>query len=142
MVDKICDLPEGYEPSEDEVFMNPLQREYFRRKLEKWKQKLLSGSEDLFDALKDDGQIETDDIDRAANETDLVYTLRSKERAAKLIAKIDEALEKIRIGTYGYCAETGEPISLGRLKARPVASLGIKAQERHEKHEKETRDDS
>lgn len=141
MYKKICDLPEGYKPSESENFMNDFQREYFRRKLIEWKEELSKGSEEVLKFLQEEGKNATDLADRASTETDLTYELRSKERAAKLIIKIDEALARIKNGTYGYCEETGDPISLKRLEARPVATLSLEAQERHEKTEKIQRDD-
>ena len=137
MSDKICDLPEGYEPSEDEEFMNDRQREYFRRKLEAWKQELLDGVSELRESLREDYTPIIEDGDRASTETDLAYALRSKDRARKLVKKIDQALARIDNNTYGYCEETGEPIALARLKARPVATLSIEAQKKHEQREKE-----
>lgn len=138
---KICELPKGYKPSEKEEFMCDFQREYFRRKLEKWKADILSNNEEVLKYLQEEGKTCTDTADRASSETDLAYELRSKERARKLINKIDEALLRIDAGTYGYCVETGEPISLKRLEARPVAMLSIEAQERHEKQERVHKDD-
>ena len=140
MSDKICELPVGYVPSEDEDFMNDHQREYFRRKLEEWKEELLSSSDEALKRLQEEGESCTDVIDRASSEVSLGYELRTKERARKLISKIDFALEKIKSGTYGFCEETGEPIDLRRLEARPTATLGIKAQELHEKQEKMRKD--
>lgn len=137
---KICELPKGYKPSEKEEFMCDFQREYFRRKLEKWKSDILSNNEEVLKYLQEEGRSCTDTVDRASSETDLAYELRSKERARKLINKIDEALLRIDAGTYGYCVETGEPISLRRLEARPVAMLSIEAQERHEKQERVHKD--
>lgn len=137
MSDKICDLPEGYEPSEDEEFMNDRQREYFRRKLESWKQELLDGVSELRESLREDYTPIIEDGDRASTETDLAYALRSKDRARKLVKKIDQALARVDNNTYGYCEETGEPIALARLKARPVATLSIEAQKKHEQKEKE-----
>lgn len=138
---KICELPKGYKPSEKEEFMCDFQREYFRRKLEKWKADILSNNEEVLKYLQEEGKACTDTADRASSETDLAYELRSKERARKLINKIDEALLRIDAGTYGYCVETGEPISLKRLEARHVAMLSIEAQERHEKQERVHKDD-
>ena len=140
MSNKICDLPENYTPSVDEEFMNDFQREYFRRKLENWKAELLEESDVALRSLKEDTEICTDAVDRASTETTLAYELRSKERARKLISKIDEALAKIKDGTYGYCEDTGEPIDLRRLEARPTATLSLQAQERHEKKEKTRKD--
>ncbi len=139
--EKICDLPAGYAPTEDEEFMCDTQREYFRRKLVKWRDDLQRGVGEVMQYLQDDGQTSADSTDRASSETDLTYELRSKERARKLIVKIDEALQKIKNGTYGYCEETGDPISLKRLEARPVATFGIEAQMRHERRERVHRDD-
>lgn len=136
MCDKICDLPEGYEPSEDEEFMGPCQLEYFRRKLVDWREELSRSNEEVVKYLQEEGKTCTDNVDRAATETDMAYELRSKERAGKLISKINAALLRIQNGTYGFCEETGEPIGLRRLKARPVAMLSIEAQERHEKQER------
>ncbi len=142
MTDKICELPEGYIPSSDEPFMNDLQREYFRRKLESWKNDLLRESDAVLKYLQEEDKSSlSDSIDYASAQADLGYELRSKERARKLIAKIDGALLRIKNGTYGFCEETGEPIDLKRLEARPVATLGIKAQERHERAEKTRKDD-
>ncbi|MDR3156191.1 MAG: RNA polymerase-binding protein DksA [Holosporaceae bacterium] len=133
---KICDLPEGYVPSEQENFMNDLQREYFRRKLVEWRSELERENGDVIKYLQQEERSCNDEADRASNETDLAYELRTKERARKLIRKIDDALQRIINGTYGYCEETGEPISLKRLDARPIALLSIEAQERHEKQER------
>jgi DnaK suppressor protein len=134
-MDKICELPNKYEPSEKEEFMNDLQREYFRRKLIEWKENIGRDAESVMQYLQEEGKTSADAIDRASSEIDLTYELRSKERARKLITKIDEALLRIKNGTYGYCEETGEPISLKRLEARPMATLSVEAQERHERQE-------
>lgn len=137
MDSEICALPENYVPSENEEFMNDLQREYFRRKLIKWKQSLSDDIEEVVHYLNsDDYDTVADFVDKASSETDLYYELRTKERAEKLVDKIDVALLKIENKTYGYCEETGEKIGLKRLEARPVATLCIKAQERHEQQEK------
>ena len=136
MCEKICELPKGYKPSEDEEFMNDFQREYFRRKLIAWREELAKNNEEVVKYLQEEGKTCTDVADRASTETDMTYELRSKERAGKLIAKINEALQRIQNGTYGFCDETGEPISLKRLEARPVAMLSIEAQERHERQER------
>ncbi len=136
MCEKICELPEGYKPSEDEEFMNDFQREYFRRKLIAWREELKKNNEEVVKYLQEEGKTCTDVADRASTETDMTYEIRSKERAGKLIAKINEALQRIQNGTYGFCDETGEPISLKRLEARPVAMLSIEAQERHERQER------
>ena len=116
--------------------MNELQIEYFRRKLVEWKKSLLNQSQDTLEDLRQGGLNQPDDIDRASMETDKALDLRTKDRARKLISKINEALKRIEDGTYGYCEETGEPIGLDRLEARPVATLSIEAQERHERMEK------
>ena len=129
-------LPPDYVPSADEEYMNDLQAEYFRQKLLNWKKSLLNQSQDTLEDLRQGGLNQPDDIDRASLETDKALDLRTKDRARKLISKIDEALKRIEDGTYGYCEETGEPIGLERLEARPVATLSIEAQERHERMEK------
>lgn len=141
MPGKICELPDGYKPSEEEEFMCDLQREYFRRKLEQWKSDIVNNNEEVLKYLQEGSEAQTDVVDRASSEVDLAYELRSKERARKLVNKIDEALVRIDAGTYGYCVETGDPISLKRLEARPVAMLSIEAQERHEKQERVHKDD-
>ncbi|MDR2766369.1 MAG: RNA polymerase-binding protein DksA [Holosporaceae bacterium] len=139
--EKICELPEGYKPSEKEEFMNDFQREYFRQKLIGWREDLLANRDEVFKLLQEEAGAGSDVGDKAASETDMAYELRSKERARKLIVKIDEALQKIKNGNYGYCEETGEAISLKRLEARPVAMLSLEAQERHEKQERVQKDD-
>ncbi|GHU11338.1 RNA polymerase-binding transcription factor DksA [Alphaproteobacteria bacterium] len=141
MENKICELPGGYAPSDNEEFMNDYQREYFRRKLIQWKEELTRENEGVIKYLQEEGKTCTDSVDRATTEADLAYELRTKERARKLISKIDEALARIKKGSYGYCEETGEPISLRRLEARPIAILSIEAQERHEKQERIQKDD-
>jgi DnaK suppressor protein len=134
-------LPAGYRPSDDEPFMNAKQREYFRRKLLEWRDELLKESESTLQHLQEESLQEPDLADRASAETDRSLELRTRDRARKLIAKIDEALMRIEDGTYGYCIETHEPISLRRLEARPIATLSIEAQERHERMEKLHRDE-
>ena len=129
-------LPPDYVPSPDEEYMNDLQVEYFRQKLLAWKKSLLNQSQDPLEDLRQGGLNQPDDIDRASRETDKALDLRTKDRARKLISKINDALKRIEDGTYGYCEETGEPIGLERLEARPVATLSIEAQERHERMEK------
>lgn len=129
-------LPPDYKPSNDEEYMNEMQLEYFRQKLENWKKSLVNQSEDTLEDLRQGGLNQPDDIDRAALETDKSLDLRTKDRARKLISKINEALERIEDGTYGYCEETGDPIGIERLEARPIATLSIEAQERHERMEK------
>ena len=134
-------LPEGYQPSQDEEFMNPLQVEYFRRKLEAWKQDILRESAETLQNLQQDNLREPDIADRASSETDWSVELRTRDRQRKLVSKIDSALRRIREGEYGYCEVTGEPISLRRLDARPSATMTIEAQEAHERAEKVHRDD-
>ena len=136
MVETSVILPPDYRPSEDEDYMNEMQLEYFRRKLEEWKKSLLEQSVDTLEDLRQGGLNQPDDIDRASLETDKALDLRTKDRARKLIAKIDAALKRIEDGEYGYCEETGEPIGIERLEARPVATLCLDAQERHERMEK------
>ena len=134
-------LPKGYMPSDDEPFMNKRQKEYFRRKLEKWKEDILIENRETLQHLQDDSVQHPDLADRASSETERSLELRTRDRQRKLVAKIDAALRRIEDGTYGYCEETGEPISLKRLDARPIATLSIEAQERHERREKVYRDD-
>ena len=121
--------------------MNPQQLEYFRRKLLAWRAELLKEADETLASLQAGGMQEPDITDRASVETDRALELRTRDRARKLISKIDQALERIENGTYGYCEETGEPISLRRLEARPIATLSIEAQERHERMERTHRDD-
>ncbi|MXP61800.1 RNA polymerase-binding protein DksA [Roseomonas sp. M0104] len=134
-------LPPDYRPSENEEFMNPLQQEYFRQKLLRWRHDLLREAGDTLASLSEGGIAEADLTDRASVETDRALELRTRDRARKLIAKIDQALERLENGTYGYCEESGEPIGLRRLEARPIATLSIEAQERHERMERVHRDD-
>ena len=140
-------LPEDYRPAEDEPFMNERQVEYFRRKLISWKEDLLAGSRDTVAGLQDGTRNIPDVADRASEETDRALELRTRDRQRKLIAKIDSALrieaalKRIGEGEYGYCEDTGEPISLKRLDARPIATMSLEAQERHERREKVHRDD-
>lgn len=129
-------LPPDYKPTHDEEYMNELQVEYFRQKLVNWKRSLVNQSEGTLEDLRQGGLNQPDDIDRASLETDKALDLRTKDRARKLISKIDDALSRIENGTYGFCEETGDPIGLERLEARPVATLSIEAQERHERLEK------
>ncbi|WP_363347730.1 RNA polymerase-binding protein DksA [Methylocystis echinoides] len=135
------DLDETYKPSEDEPFMCDRHREYFRRKLLAWKEDILHESRETLAALQNENENHPDLADRASSETDRAIELRARDRQRKLIAKIDAALGRLEDGTYGYCEETGEPISLKRLDARPIATLSIEAQERHERREKVYRDD-
>ena len=134
-------LPPDYRPSEEEDFMNPVQAEYFRQKLLRWRADLLREADGTLLSLSQGGIHEADITDRASVETDRALELRTRDRARKLIAKIDQAIERIENGTYGYCEETGEPIGLRRLEARPIATLSIEAQERHERMERVHRDD-
>jgi DnaK suppressor protein len=137
----MVDLEASYKPSEDEPFMNERQREYFKRKLLSWKEEILQESRETLAVLQTDNENHPDLADRASSETDRSIELRSRDRQRKLISKIDAALSRIDEGVYGYCEETGEPISLKRLDARPIATLSIEAQERHERREKVYRDD-
>ena len=134
-------LPPDYRPSDSEDFMNPAQIEYFRQKLFRWRTDLLKEADGTLASLSEGGIHEADITDRASVETDRALELRTRDRARKLIAKIDQALMRIETGVYGYCEETGEPIGLRRLEARPIATLSIEAQERHERMERVHRDD-
>jgi DnaK suppressor protein len=134
-------LPPDYRPSDDEEFMNPIQREYFRQKLLRWRAELLAESSETLESLKKESLAEPDLNDRATLETDRSRELRTRDRERKLVAKIDEALERIEDGTYGYCEVTDEPIGIGRLEARPIATMTLEAQERHERRERTHRDD-
>ena len=134
-------LNEGYRPSEDEPFMNEAQADYFRGKLLDWKKSILSESKDTIKGMKEETRNIPDVADRASEETDRALELRTRDRQRKLISKIDAALRRIEDGSYGYCDETGEPISLKRLDARPIATLSVEAQERHERRERDHRDD-
>lgn len=129
-------LPPDYTPNKKEEYMNEMQLEYFRQKLLEWKKELLAQSNDTLDDLRQGGLNQPDDIDRASLETDKSLDLRTKDRARKLILKIDQALDRIEDGSYGYCEETGEEIGIERLMARPIATLSVEAQERHERMEK------
>ena len=134
---KAVKLPEGYRPSEKEEYMNPKQLEYFKVKLTDWKAELLAESRETMEHLKEENWREPDISDRASLETEAELELKTRNRYFKLINKIDSALRRIYKGEYGYCEETGEPIGIRRLEARPVATLCIEAQERHEKLEKQ-----
>lgn len=134
-------LPEDYRPAEDEPFMNDRQLEYFRRKLLDWKNELMAGSRDTIEGLQGNTRNIPDVADRASEETDRALELRTRDRQRKLVAKIDSALRRIDEGEYGYCEMTGDPISLKRLDARPIATMTLEAQERHERREKVHRDD-
>ncbi|MFQ1700727.1 RNA polymerase-binding protein DksA [Loktanella agnita] len=134
-------LPEDYRPADSEPFMNDRQLEYFRRKLLTWKEELLEDSRDTVAGMKDQTRNIPDIADRASEETDRALELRTRDRQRKLVSKIDSALRRIDEGEYGYCEITGEPISLKRLDARPIATMSLEAQERHERREKVHRDD-
>lgn len=130
-----------YRPSEDEPFMNPRQREYFRNKLLAWKDEILRESRGTLENLQEESQNHPDMADRASSESDRALELRTRDRQRKLIGKIDSALKRIDDGTYGYCEETGDPIGVARLDARPTATLSLEAQELHERREKVYRDE-
>lgn len=134
-------MPPDYRPSDDEPFMNTVMLEYFRKKLLRWRSELLVESNETLHHLQENTSTEPDIADRASSETNRSLELRTRDRARKLIAKIDEALERIENGAFGYCEETHEPISLSRLEARPIATLSLEAQERHERMEKTHRDE-
>src|ERR1700691_5145384 len=134
-------LPPDYRPSETEEFMSPLQVEYFRQKLLRWRSELLKEADGTLASLSQGGILEPDITDRASVETDRALELRTRDRARKLISKIDQALTRIELGSYGYCEETDEPIGLRRLEARPIATLSIEAQERHERLERIQREE-
>jgi DnaK suppressor protein len=134
-------LPPDYRPTEDEAFMNPVQAEYFRQKLLRWRSDLLREADGTLASLSQGGIHEADITDRASVETDRALELRTRDRARKLISKIDQALVRIEVGTYGYCEETDEPIGIRRLEARPIATMSIEAQEKHERMERVHRDD-
>ena len=134
-------LKANYKPTESETFMNPRMKEYFRRKLLAWKEEILRESNQTLQHLQEDTAQEPDIADRASTETDRSLELRTRDRQRKLISKIDAAMKRIDDGSYGYCEETGEPISLKRLEARPIATLSVEAQERHERMERTRRDE-
>ncbi len=134
-------LPPDYRPAEDEVFMNENMKEYFRQKLLRWRAELLRESDETLQHLQEGGLQEPDLADRASAETDRALELRTRDRERKLIAKIDAAMLRIEDGSYGFCEESGEPISIRRLEARPIATLSIEAQERHERLERTHRED-
>jgi DnaK suppressor protein len=135
------DKTKNYRPTEKEPFMNERQREYFRVKLLNWREDILKEAKETLQHLQDENQNHPDLADRASSETDRAIELRARDRQRKLINKIDAALHRIEDGTYGYCEETGEPIALKRLEARPIATLSVEAQERHERRERIYRDD-
>ena len=138
---KSTTIPEDYSPSEDEPFMNDRQRAYFRRKLLDWRDEILRSTKETLEHLQNDSEQHADIADRATSESERALELRARDRQRKLIAKIDDALARIDDGTYGYCEETGEPISLKRLDARPIATLSVEEQERHERRERVYRDE-
>jgi DnaK suppressor protein len=135
------ELPMDYRPSEDEEFMGPLQVEYFRQKLLRWRAELLADSAETLRNLQEESLLKPDLTDRASLETERAIELRTRDRERKLISKIDAALTRIEDGSYGFCEETDEPISIRRLEARPIATLSLEAQERHERMERTHRDD-
>jgi DnaK suppressor protein len=135
------DKGKDYRPSEREPFMNERQRDYFRVRLMSWREDILKEAKETLQHLQDENQNHPDLADRASSETDRAIELRARDRQRKLIAKIDAALNRIEDGTYGFCEETGEPIALKRLEARPIATLSVEAQERHERRERIYRDD-
>jgi DnaK suppressor protein len=134
-------LPPGYRPSDEEEFMNPFQIEYFRQKLLRWRAELLADSTDTLRHLQEESLLKPDLTDRASLETERAIELRTRDRERKLISKIDAALSRIDSGTYGFCEETDQPIGIRRLEARPIATLTIEAQERHERMERTYRDE-
>ena len=135
------ELEADYRPSDSEPFMNERQREYFRKKLLAWKDDILREARETLQNLQDENQNHPDIADRASSETDRAIELRARDRQRKLIAKIDAAIARIEDGSYGYCEETGDPISLKRLEARPIATLSLEAQERHERRERVYREE-
>jgi DnaK suppressor protein len=137
----VPDKTKNYRPTEKEPFMNERQREYFREKLLTWKEEIIRETKETLQHLQDENQNHPDLADRASSETDRSIELRARDRQRKLIAKIEAALQRLDDGTYGYCEETGEPIALRRLEARPIATLSLEAQERHERRERVYRDD-
>jgi DnaK suppressor protein len=139
--DDLIELPADYRPNDKEPFMNERQRLYFRHKLEQWKQEILREGRETLVTLHDDTAQHADITDRATSETDRAIELRARDRQRKLVSKIDAALERLDDGSYGYCEDTGEPIGLKRLDARPIATLSVEAQERHERRERVHRDD-
>lgn len=138
---QIVELEDGYKPSKSEEYMNPKQLEYFKRKLLAWKEELLEEARETMEHLKEENLNEPDINDRATLESDTAFELRTRDRYRKLVDKIDYAISKMGTGEYGYCEETGDPIGIHRLEARPIATLCIEAQERHEKYEKQHQDD-
>lgn len=137
----VITVPPNYKPNEKEEYMSPVMLEYFRQKLLRWKEELLQESSETLAAINDGGMQEPDITDRASAETERALEFRTRDRYRKLISKIDSALGRIELNEYGYCEETGEPIGVKRLEARPIATLSIEAQERHERHERTQRDE-
>ena len=138
----VVTVPANYKPTEKEKYMNPVMLEYFRHKLEQWKVEIVKEADALLQEMKAEGGMQEPDItDRASIETEVGLELRTRDRQRKLIGKIDEALDRIHRGEYGYCEETGEPIGVKRLEARPVATYSVEAQERHERMERTHRDE-
>ncbi len=135
-------LPNNYKPTEKEPYMNPVMLEYFRQKLLAWKEEIIKEADMTLQELQEEGGLQEPDVaDRASVETEVALELRARDRQRKLISKINEALDRIKSGEYGYCEETGDPIGIKRLEARPVATLSIEAQERHERKERTQRDE-
>jgi DnaK suppressor protein len=137
----LLDRERNYRPSEREPFMNERQRDYFRQKLLEWREEILKEAKETLQHLQDENVNHPDMADRASSETDRAIELRARDRQRKLVAKIEAALGRLEDGTYGYCEETGEPIAIKRLEARPIATLSVEAQERHERRERVYRDD-
>jgi DnaK suppressor protein len=138
---KTVKVPKNYKPTKSEPFMNPVMKKYFHEKLLDWKAEILTDTGTTLEKLKTETVQEADLADRAASEAERTVELRTRERARKLISKIDAAIQRIENDTYGYCEETNEPIGIKRLEARPIATLSIEAQEMHERHERTHRDD-
>lgn len=134
-------IENSYTPKDDEPFMNDRHQEYFRRKLTDWKDHILEGNRDTIEGMQEGTRNIPDVADRASEETDRALELRTRDRERKVVSKIDQALRRLEDGSYGYCEDTGEPISLKRLEARPIATLSLEAQERHERKERVHRDD-
>ncbi len=135
-------LPSNYKPTEKEPYMNPVMLEYFRQKLVNWKDEIIKEADATLQELQEEGGLQEPDVaDRASVETEVALELRARDRQRKLISKINEALDRIKNGDYGYCEETGDPIGIKRLEARPIATLSIEAQERHERRERTQRDE-
>ncbi len=138
---KMTKIDEGYKPGDEEPFMNDRQREYFRRKLVAWKHEILREAQETLVTLQSENENHPDLADRASSESDRALELRTRDRQRKRISKIDAAMKRIDDGTYGYCEETGDPIGIARLDARPIATLSLEAQEMHERREKVYRDE-